>query len=104
MTGDKLQLTAPADRAAHVASAAVDHGDDTYTAVLRAMGITVQEALERGATWPQAMAEALGTGEAHGFALCGPDKVPVDAAWLHELGEAFATSSVHLPVKVWKAR
>lgn len=79
-------------------------GDDTYTGVLRAMGITVQEALERGASWPQAMAEALGTGEAHGFTMCGPDKVPVDAAWLQELGVAFATSSVHAPVRTWNAR
>lgn len=79
-------------------------GDDTYSAVLRAMGITVQEALERGATWPQAMAEALGTGEAHGFALCGPDKVPVDAAWLQSMGEAFASGSVHAPVREWNAR
>jgi len=84
--------------------AVVDPGDDTYTAVLRAMGITVQEALDRGATWPQAMAEALGTGEAHGFALCGPDKVPVSAAFLHELGEAFASGSVHAPVRTWARR
>ncbi len=86
------------------AVAAMQPGDDVYTAVLRAMGITVQESLERGASWPEAMAAALGTGEAHGFALCGPDKVPVDAAWLQSLGEAFASGSVHAPVREWNAR
>jgi hypothetical protein len=84
--------------------AQLQDGDDTYTAVLRAMGITVQESLERGASWPEAMAAALGTGEAHGFELCGPDKVPVSSAWMHELGEAFASGSVHMPARVWNAR
>lgn len=60
--------------------------------------------LERGASWPEAMAAALGTGEVHGFTLCGPDKVPVDTAWLQALGEAFASGSVHAPGKVWNAR
>lgn len=86
------------------AVAKLQDGDDTYTAVLRAMGITVQESLERGASWPEAMAAALGTGEAHGYELCGPDKVPVSSAFLHELGEAFASGSVHTPVSVWKRR